>query len=178
MSHRKRQRRQRSDTHSNQYDLQAASSPTRPDHSLFIVAHEADIIRGPQAARLADSLEVGTNVDGHGGSRIGEGLIKWESKVGGSSSSGGRDAEGGGDMWVDRYVYIFTVKGWMNLNIRLRRTFGVYALLLWYGRSRILVFYLPTNPTHHIASLLSAFGKPVHRSRRGHNDTDTTRVSS
>ncbi|KAN0109055.1 hypothetical protein V8E52_009689 [Russula decolorans] len=103
MSHRKRQRRQRSDTHSNQYDLQAASSPTRPDHSLFIVAHEADIIRGPQAARLADSLEVGTNVDGHGGSRIGEGLIKWESKVGGSSSSGGRDAEGGGDMWVDRY---------------------------------------------------------------------------
>lgn len=105
MSHRKRKHRQRSDTHSNQYDLhlQASSSSTRPDHTLFIVAHEADIVRGPQAARLADSLEVGTNVDGQGGSRIGEGLIKWESKVGSSSSS--RDAEGG-DIWVDRYVKI------------------------------------------------------------------------
>ena len=99
MSHRKRKHRQRSDTHSNQYDLQASSPPTRPDHSLFIVAHEADIIRGPQAARLADSLEVGTNVDGQGGSRIGEGLIKLESKVGSCS----RDADSeGGDMWVDR----------------------------------------------------------------------------
>jgi hypothetical protein len=103
MSHRKRKhRQQRSDTHSNQYDLHlqasSESSSTRPpDHSLFIVAHEADIIRGPQAARSADSLEVGINIDGLGGSRIGEGLIKWESKVGSS-----RDAEG--DMWVDRYV--------------------------------------------------------------------------
>jgi hypothetical protein len=105
MSHRKRKhRQQRSDTHSsNQYDLQASSesSSTRPpDHSLFIVAHEADIIRGPQAARSADSLEVGINIDGLGGSRIGEGLIKWESKVGSSRDAGG----GEGDMWVDRYV--------------------------------------------------------------------------
>ncbi|SRR6266566_3312232 len=99
MSHRKRKHRQRSDTHSNQYDLQASSSSGHPDHTLFIVAHEADIIRGPQAARFADSLEVGINVDGQGGSRIGEGLIKWESEVGSS-----RDAEG--DMWVDRYVKI------------------------------------------------------------------------
>jgi len=100
MSHRKRKHRQRSDTHSNQYeyDLQASSLFTRPDHNLFIVAHEADIIRGPQAARTADSLEVGINVDERGGSRIGEGLIKWESKV------GSRDAEGGDNMWVDRYV--------------------------------------------------------------------------
>ncbi len=107
MSHRKRKHRQRSDTHNNnQYDLVQASSSTRPgpDHSLFIVAHEADIIRGPQAARSADSLEVGINVDGRGGSRVGEGLIKLE------SSKVDRDAEGGGggggDMWVDRYVNI------------------------------------------------------------------------
>lgn len=99
MSHRKRKHRQRSDTHSNQYDLQASLPSTRPDHSLFIVAHEADIIRGPQAASIADSLEVGINIDERGGSRIGEGLIKWESKV------GSRDAEG--DMWVDRYVISF-----------------------------------------------------------------------
>jgi hypothetical protein len=45
-------------------------------------------------------LEIGINVDGQGGSRIGEGLIKWESEVGSS-----RDAEEG-DMWVDRYVKI------------------------------------------------------------------------
>lgn len=104
MSHRKRKYRQRSDTHSNQYDLaQASSSSTStrpPDHSLFIIAHEADIIRGPQAARSADLLEVGINIDGQGGSRIGEGLIKWE-----SSSSSKRDAEEAArDMWVDRYV--------------------------------------------------------------------------
>ena len=110
MSHRKRKHRQRSDTYSNQYDLQAApSSPTRPpDHNLFIVAHEADIIRGPQAARAADSLEIGINVDGQGGSRVGEGLIKWESKVGGGDDD---DAEGA-DIWVDRYVNI--IIGWMK----------------------------------------------------------------
>jgi len=131
MSHRKRKHRQRSfDTHSNQYDLQQASSSSSstrpPDHSLFIVGHEADIIRGPQAARSADSLEVGINIDGQGGSRIGEGLIKWESKVG--SSRDGRDAEGGGDMWVDRYV--ISLWGW-TWNIRLRRieTTWCYALL-------------------------------------------------
>ena len=116
MSHRKRKHRQRSDTHSNQYDLaqpSSSSSSTRPDHSLFIVAHEADIIRGPQAARSADSLEVGINIDGLGGSRIGEGLIKWESSTGSSSKVGScdrnRDAEGDGDdmcQWVDRYVNI------------------------------------------------------------------------
>ena len=99
MSHRKRKHRQRSDTYSNQYEPPAAST-TRPDPSLFIVAHEADIIRGPQAARTADSLEVGINVDGQGGSRIGEGLIKWECKV-------GRDAEGAADIWVDRYVRLY-----------------------------------------------------------------------
>jgi hypothetical protein len=99
MSHRKRKHRQRSDTYSNQYDPPATPSSTRPDLSLFIVAHEADIIRGPQAARTADSLEVGINVDGQGGSRVGDGLIKWECKVGGG------DVEGAEDMWVDRYVH-------------------------------------------------------------------------
>ncbi|KAH9974407.1 hypothetical protein BGW80DRAFT_179775 [Lactifluus volemus] len=79
MSHRKRKYRQRSDTHSSQYD--------QPDN----------IIRGPQAARTADSLEVGINVDGQGGSRIGDGLLKWERRNGLS-----RDSERH-DVWVDRY---------------------------------------------------------------------------
>ena len=89
MSHRKRKYRQHSDTYNSQYDQSEGPSPARPDPTLFIVAHEADIIRGPQAARTADSLEVFTNVDGKGGSRIGDGLLKWE---------------GNGDMWVDRYA--------------------------------------------------------------------------
>ena len=109
MSHRKRKHRQRSDTYSNQYDPPTTST-TRPDPSLFIVAHEADIIRGPQAARTADSLEVGINVDGQGGSRVGDGLIKWECKV-------GRDAEGALDIWVDRYVRLL----WNVMNARLGR---------------------------------------------------------
>src|SRR5882672_8745847 len=103
MSHRKRKHRQRSDTHNNnQYDLVQASSSSSssarpgPDHSLFIVAHEADIIRGPQAARSADSLEIGINVDG--GPRVGEGLIKWECGAGGDE-----------DVWVDRYVRLFVL---------------------------------------------------------------------
>ncbi|KAI9464093.1 hypothetical protein BJY52DRAFT_1202813 [Lactarius psammicola] len=78
MSHRKRKHRQRSDTYNSQYDQSEGPSLARQDPALFIVAHEADIIRGPQAARTADSLEVFTNVDGNGGSRIGDGLLKWE----------------------------------------------------------------------------------------------------
>jgi hypothetical protein len=94
MSHRKRKYRQRSETHNSQYDQSEGHSLARPDPTLFIVAHEADIIRGPQAARTADSLEVFTNVDGKGGSRIGDGLLKWEGNVRGEH----------GDMWVDRYA--------------------------------------------------------------------------
>ncbi|KAH9064524.1 hypothetical protein EDB87DRAFT_1829227 [Lactarius vividus] len=93
MFHRKRKHRQRSDTHNSQHDQSEGPSLARPDPALFIVAHEADIIRGPQAARTADSLEVFTNIDGNGGSRIGEGLLKWEGNVRGEH----------GDMWVDRY---------------------------------------------------------------------------
>ncbi|KAN0136960.1 hypothetical protein V8E53_005401 [Lactarius tabidus] len=93
MSHRKRKYRQRSETHNSQFDQSEGPSLARPDPTLFIVAHEADIIRGPQAARTADSLEVFTNVDGKGGSRIGDGLLKWEGNMRGEH----------GDMWVDRY---------------------------------------------------------------------------
>jgi len=92
MSHRKRKHRQRSDTYNSQFDPSEDPSLARQDPTLFIVAHEADIIRGPQAARTADSLEVLTNVDGKGGSRIGDGLLKWE----GNGEHG--------DVWVDRYV--------------------------------------------------------------------------
>jgi len=97
MSHRKRKYRQRSNTHNSQYDNPDSPSSLRVDPTLFIVAHEADIIRGPQAARAADSLEVGINVDGKGGSRIGDALIKWEGNGIGEESESG-------NMWVDRCV--------------------------------------------------------------------------
>src|SRR5712671_6610308 len=96
MSHRKRKHRQWSDAYNNQYDQPANPSSTRADPSLFIVAHEADVIRGPQAARTADSLEYGINVNG--GPRVGEGLIKWECGAGGDE-----------DVWVDRYVRLFVL---------------------------------------------------------------------
>ncbi len=117
MSHRKRKYRQRSDTYSNQYDPPVTSSSTPTDHSLFIVAHEVDIIRGPQAASAADSLEVGINVDGRGGSRIGDGLIKWESKAGSNAESG--------DIWVDRYV--------ISLRDEYTVLCALCVLLLWRG---------------------------------------------
>jgi hypothetical protein len=102
MSHRKRKHWQRSDSYNNQYDQSASPSSSRLDPGLFIVAHEADFIRGPQAARTADSLEVGVNVDGKGGSRIGDALIKWERNTGVYAE--------GGDMWVDRYVCHFIME--------------------------------------------------------------------
>ncbi|KAH9850926.1 hypothetical protein C2E23DRAFT_833437 [Lenzites betulinus] len=60
-------------------------SLTEPDASLFIRAHEADLVRGPQATKAARSLEVvlekrdRTSVVSHG-----DGLIEW---VGGSSGA-------------------------------------------------------------------------------------------
>ena len=114
MSHRKRKHRQWSDAYNNQYDQPANPSSTRADPSLFIVAHEADVIRGPQAARTADSLEVGINVDGQGGSRIGDGLIKWEGGPGAA-------AEGGG-MWVDRCVRLFVLSWNEYAVLRICRT--------------------------------------------------------
>ena len=133
MSHRKRKHRQRSDTYSNQYDLPATPSSTRPDLSLFIVAHEADIIRGPQAARTADSLEVGINVDGRGGSRVGDGLIKWECKVGGGDVEGA-DA----DVWVDRYVHCLYGDA---MKIRLPRVYLSASQSMRYRYRKILSFF-------------------------------------
>ncbi|KAH9038232.1 hypothetical protein EDB85DRAFT_2273193 [Lactarius pseudohatsudake] len=68
--------------HSQQPVRSGYPSLARPDPALFIVVHEADVIQGPQAARTTNSLEVFTNVDGNGGSRIREGLLKWEGNTG------------------------------------------------------------------------------------------------
>jgi hypothetical protein len=108
MSYRKRKYRQRSDTHNSQYDRPDSPLSPHADPTLFIVAHEADIIRGPHAARIADSLEAGINVDGQGGSRIGDGLLKWERSNGTS-----RDPERH-DVWVDRCVAFYAIGSGSN----------------------------------------------------------------
>ena len=65
-------------------------SATGPDPKLFIQAHEADLIHGPQAARsLEATSETGT---------IGDALIKW-------TFTGTEDAAKK-EIWVDRYYFI------------------------------------------------------------------------
>ena len=59
------------------------------DPTLFVVAHEADIVRGPRGAYSADSLESSNEA------RTGDGLLKlsWEGL-------------GDHEIWVDRYVSV------------------------------------------------------------------------
>ncbi|KAI0265447.1 hypothetical protein BC834DRAFT_989154 [Gloeopeniophorella convolvens] len=93
MSHRKRKHHPSQSNYNHRQEELAILPSTQPDPALFIIAHEADVVRGPQAARLADSLEVDLNVDGEGGSRIGDELIKWQYGIG----------DAAGEVWVDRY---------------------------------------------------------------------------
>ncbi|KAI0062523.1 hypothetical protein BV25DRAFT_641336 [Artomyces pyxidatus] len=91
---RKERPQYRADTRPSHYLDQSAGPSSQPDAALFIVAHEADLVRGPQAAYAANSLEVTTvyDADGQSSKRIGDSLIKWE-----------RGGEQGEDIWVDRY---------------------------------------------------------------------------
>ncbi|KAK7033916.1 hypothetical protein VNI00_012540 [Paramarasmius palmivorus] len=74
-----------------------------PDPALFIQAHEADIVRGPQALVAAKSLEVSE-------ATVGSGLIRWGGEVVSRRFTGeddeGVDEEGEEEkdaVWVDRY---------------------------------------------------------------------------
>lgn len=93
-----------------------------PDPTLFIQAHEADIVRGPQAYAMALSLEATAYEDkGKLRVKVGDGLIPWH----GSANQSSRGFEGDGEevvslgqthiqikqphededpMWVDRYA--------------------------------------------------------------------------
>jgi hypothetical protein len=52
-----------------------SSSAPSSDPALFIQAHEAEVIRGPQARIAAASLEVGISESSR--LTVGDGLIKW-----------------------------------------------------------------------------------------------------
>lgn len=74
--------------------------------SLFIQAHEADIISGPQAFQTARSLEVDTLSSGS--RRVGDALIRWDpvgsEEVGEDGQVIQRGDDGG--VWVDRYGFL------------------------------------------------------------------------
>ena len=57
------------------YEVHEPQQSTPPDASLFIQAHEADLVRGPQAWSAASSLEVTQNAAGQ--TVAGDGLIQW-----------------------------------------------------------------------------------------------------
>jgi hypothetical protein len=85
-----------------------------PDAALVVQAHEADVVRGPQAKIAARSLEVDVNRSGLGTySTVGDGLIRW----GGAGPNTVKRQEmmiefdgddewndESGAVWVDRYA--------------------------------------------------------------------------
>ena len=88
--------------HAPRYRVQP-SADHEVDPSLFIQAHEADIISGPQALQTARSLEVKTLPSGS--RRVGDALIRWDpvgsEEVGGDGQVLQRGDDDG--VWVDRY---------------------------------------------------------------------------
>ena len=74
--HLKKRKRKAFDTYGHAY--QDGENPHwQPDPSLYIQAHEADLVHGPQAANAARSLEV-IRGDGKGQPEVvGDGLIEW-----------------------------------------------------------------------------------------------------
>lgn len=98
--------------------LQEPGSPEQARPSLYIQAHEADLVRGPQAIAAARSLEVVRRVEGgRTVMAIGDGLIQWNLGITPADESFAEDhfqlgsapkptenitkEEG---IWVDRYA--------------------------------------------------------------------------
>lgn len=85
-----------------------SSRHREPDPLLFIQAHEADVIRGPQGHAAALALEVrGTGEE----LIIGEGLMKWGGEPDAKTDERGDDTsrragceDEGPPVWVDRYA--------------------------------------------------------------------------
>ncbi|KIM87866.1 hypothetical protein PILCRDRAFT_3592 [Piloderma croceum F 1598] len=121
MSTSTRKRKQRHAAVESPYGFDSLTNPptnpatSDPDPALFIQAHEAEIVRGPQARIAAASLEV--KIDASGSSSqfiIGDGLIRWGDA--GLDAARGQGVSGGFDeddddrsqderevVWVDRY---------------------------------------------------------------------------
>ncbi|KAH7925803.1 hypothetical protein BV22DRAFT_1194918 [Leucogyrophana mollusca] len=87
--------------------LKASTSddPRPPDLSLYIQAHEADIVRGPQAISTARSLEVAVCTGPSGACEIkaGSGLLEWGGQPPADPFGERGSASGQEVIWVDRY---------------------------------------------------------------------------
>lgn len=107
--------KRKADTHRNNTKIRNTSpqsSELELDRSLFIQAHEADIIRGPRGHAAALALQVRIVDDQE---IVGEGLIRWGAEPEGTryryegeddSHSRAAATEEGKDtaIWVDRYA--------------------------------------------------------------------------
>ena len=86
-----------------------------PDAALYVVAHEADIIRGPQAALAARSLEVVEHLPNQPPrKRVGDALIRWGASPDSREQPALHDEDNHTvgrqelqeEIWVDRWVIL------------------------------------------------------------------------
>lgn len=96
-----RKRKQREyQSHSNHQPESWSHKRREPDPALFVQAHEADIVRGPQAWSAASALDVKNAGSTHGKSG---GLIRWSVSAASTGDDGSEDADKD-IIWVDRYA--------------------------------------------------------------------------
>ena len=109
-----RKRKQRPEHGRRDESFETDNSETRrePDSALYVVAHEADIVRGPQAALAARSLEVVEYLPNQPPrKRIGEALIRWgtsqrQSVFHDEDDYAEERQESREEIWVDRWVIL------------------------------------------------------------------------
>lgn len=119
MSHRSRKRKQRPELRRGRgqecFNTDNYETRREPDAALYVVAHEADIIRGPQAALAARSLEVVEHLPNQPPrKRIGDALIRWGTSPEYKEQPAFHDEDNytGGrkeleeEIWVDRWVIL------------------------------------------------------------------------
>jgi|SRR6266550_3794410 len=104
-----RKRKQRPE-HGRRDSTDGSETRREPDSALYVVAHEADIVRGPQAALAAGSLEVVEYLPNQPPrKRIGEALIRWgtpqrQSVFHDEDDYAEERQESQEEIWVDRWV--------------------------------------------------------------------------
>ena len=106
-----RKRKQRPDRRRDEsFNTDDSETRREPDSALYVVAHEADIVRGPQAALAARSLEVVEYLlDQPPRKRIGEALVKLgtpqrQSVFHDEDDYAEERQESEEEIWVDRWV--------------------------------------------------------------------------
>jgi hypothetical protein len=138
MSTSTRKRKQRNAAIESAYGFDSlTNAPTNPatsdpDLALFIQAHEAEVVRGPQARIAAASLEVKTDSSGSSSQLIiGDGLIRWGDagldaarRQGVSAGFDEDDDDQSQDeraaVWVDRYA---SSEGFNQIVLEIGRSF-------------------------------------------------------